>query len=558
MDFDPITLEIMRNRWKGIAEEMCAALIRTSYSTNIKDRRDCSAAIAMPNGEILAQAEVGTPLHLGIMPGVLTSILKAFPVDSMKPGDMYITNLPYPEGPGHLPDVSMVSAIFYDGIPVALAASTAHHVDMGGFAPGSMPFGVTEIYQEGLQIPPTRIFSNHKLDGPIYELINQNVRTQNEVRGDLMAQYACARIGQARVLELMEKERQDEIQRYMREIIDYSERRMRAGIRALPDGKYTFEDFLDDDGVSDDPVPIRVTIHIDDDQLVADFTGTGNQVLGPLNARLSAARACVYYVCKAVVDPDLPPSAGAYRPIDVIAPEGSILHAIYPAAIGNANILTDQRVVDVLLGALHQATPERVCAACSGEMNLLNIGGLDPHTGVYYNYVETYAGGQGAMHDLDGEDGVHTHLTNTRNAPVEVIERTYPLQVVQYGLVTDTSGAGKHRGGSGMMRELRCLGERTIVTIGADRRKFTPWGLEGGQHAKGAHCYVTEPDGNVRELPTKVYTILSKGETLMIQTPGGGGWGPPGERDTERIEKDLENGLISSDNANGTCHNNKD
>ncbi|SVD03456.1 uncharacterized protein METZ01_LOCUS356310, partial [marine metagenome] len=227
MDFDPVTLEIMRNRWKGIAEEMCAALIRTSYSTNIKDRRDCSAAIAMPNGEILAQAEVGTPLHLGIMPGVLTSILKAFPVDSMKPGDMYITNLPYPEGPGHLPDVSMVSAIFYDGIPVALAASTAHHVDMGGFAPGSMPFGVTEIYQEGLQIPPTRIFSNHKLDGPIYELINQNVRTQNEVRGDLMAQYACARIGQARVSELMEKERQDEIQRYMHEIIDYSERRMR-------------------------------------------------------------------------------------------------------------------------------------------------------------------------------------------------------------------------------------------------------------------------------------------------------------------------------------------
>ena len=558
MDFDPVTLEIMRNRWKGIAEEMCAALVRTSYSTNIKDRRDCSAAIAMPNGEILAQAEVGTPLHLGIMPGVLASILKAFPVDSMKPGDMYITNLPYPEGPGHLPDVSMVSGIFYDGIPVALAASTAHHVDMGGFAPGSMPFGVTEIYQEGLQIPPIRIFSNHEIEGPIYELINQNVRTQNEVRGDLMAQYACARIGQARVSELMKKERTDEIQRYMREIIDYSERRMRAGIRALPDGAYTFEDFLDDDGVSDDPVPIRVTVHINGDHLLADFAGTGNQVLGPLNARLSAARACVYYVCKAVVDPDLPPSAGAYRPIDVIAPEGSILHAKYPAAIGNANILTDQRVVDVLLGALHQAAPERVCAACSGEMNLLNIGGLHPNTGTYYNYVETYAGGQGAMYDLDGEDGVHTHLTNTRNAPVEVIERTYPLQVVQYGLVPDSSGAGKFRGGSGMMRELRCLGDRTIVTIGADRRKFTPWGLEGGQHGKGAHCYVTEPDGNVRELPTKIYTVLSKGETLMIQTPGGGGWGSPAERDAGRIENDLVNGLINSDNDNSPCQNNKD
>jgi N-methylhydantoinase B len=257
----------------------------------------------------------------------------------------------------------------------------------------------------------------------------------------------------------------------------------------------------------------------------------------------------MYFVCKAVIDPDLPPSAGAYRPIEVSAPEGSILQAKYPAAIGNANILTDQRVVDVLLGAMYQAAPDRVCAACSGEMNLLNIGGIDPSTTEYYNYVETYAGGQGAMHDLDGEDGVHTHLTNTRNAPVEVIERAYPLQVVQYGLLQDTSGAGRQRGGSGMMRELRCLGDRTTITIGADRRKYTPWGLEGGHNAAGAHCFVTKPDGSREELPTKVHTTLSSGDRLMIQTPGGGGWGAPSEREDSSVQTDLENGLISEETA---------
>ena len=546
---DPITLELMRNRWTGIAEEMCAALIRTSYSTNIKDRRDCSAAIVQPSGEILAQAESGVPLHLGVMPGVVRSILEEYPVSAMRPGDVYITNLPYPEGPGHLPDVSLVSAIFHDGRPVALAASTAHHVDMGGFAPGSMPFGVTEIYQEGLQIPPMAIFKAGRLDEEIYKLINQNVRTQYEVRGDLMAQFACAQIGQQRVSELMSRESPEDVIRYMDEIQDYAERRMRAGIGTLPDGEYTFEDYLDDDGVTDTPVRIAVTLSISGDELRADFSGCSEQVLGPLNARLPAAASCISYVCKAVIDPDLPACAGAYRPLDIFAPEGSILQATYPAAIGNANILTDQRVVDVLMGALYQAAPDRVCAACSGEMNLVNIGGIDPATGDYYNYVETYAGGQGAMFDLDGEDGVHTHLTNTRNAPVEIMERTYPLRVERYGLIPDTEGPGRRRGGCGMMRELKCLGERTIITLGSDRRKFTPWGLEGGGNATGAHCYVIDAHGHEREIPTKTHAELYENDVLRIETPGGGGWGDPEERDAEKVEEDVRNGLVSRERA---------
>jgi len=544
VNIDPITLEVMRNRWKGIAEEMCAALVRTSYSTNIKDRRDCSAALALPTGEILAQAEVGTPLHLGIMPAVISSILREFPIEEMRPGDMYITNLPYPEGPGHLPDLSLVGAVFHQGEPIALTASTAHHVDMGGYAPGSMPFGVTEIYQEGLQIPPLRMFSGGDIDEALYKLINQNVRTRHEVRGDLMAQYACACIAQQRVDELLQREDAGQVIPCMGAILDYAERRMRAAITTLPEGTYTFEDFLDDDGVSDDPVKIAVTLTVKGDRLRADFTGTSAQVLGPLNARLSAAKACVYYVTKAVLDPDLPANSGAYRPIEVFAPEGTLLQATYPAAIGNANILTDQRVVDVLLGALYPVAPERVCAACSGEMNLLNIGGIDPRSGEYYNYVETYAGGQGAMCDLDGADGVHTHLTNTRNAPVEVIERTYPLQVLRYGLVPGTYGKGEFRGGCGMLRELKCLGERTTVTIGADRRKFTPWGLEGGHNAEGAHCWVVSPDGSRRELPTKVHTVLDEGDQLLTQTPGGGGWGDPDKRDPVKIARDGDDGLL--------------
>lgn len=547
MNIDPITLEVMRNRWKGIAEEMCAALVRASYSTNIKDRRDCSAAIALPSGEVLAQAEVGTPLHLGIMPAIISSILREFPLESMRPGDMFITNLPYPEGPGHLPDLSMVSAIFHQGQAIALTASTAHHVDMGGYAPGSMPFGVTEIYQEGLQIPPLRMFADGQIDETLYKLINQNVRTRHEVRGDLMAQYACATIAQQRIDELLERQDAAQVLPYMNPILDYAERRMRAAITTLPDGTYRFEDFLDDDGVSDDPVKIAVTLTVEGEHFKADFSGTSKQVLGPLNARLSAAKACVYYVCKAVLDPDLPTNAGAYRPIEVFAPEGTLLQATYPAAIGNANILTDQRVVDVLLGALYPVVPERVCAACSGEMNLLNIGGINPRNGEYYNYVETYAGGQGAMYDMDGADGVHTHLTNTRNAPVEIIERTYPLQVVRYGLVANTSGAGQFRGGCGMMRQLKCLGERTTLTIGADRRKFTPWGLDGGHNAEGAHCWVISPDGSCRELPTKVHTVLYEGDQLLTQTPGGGGWGDPEKRDPQKNAQDLEDELVSKD-----------
>jgi N-methylhydantoinase B len=546
---DPIRLEIMRNRWRGIAEEVCAAMIRASYSPNIRDRFDCSTALALPNGEIVAQAEVGTPLHLGIMPGVIRSVLAKVPLEKFEEGDAVITNLPYPDGPGHLPDVSMVSAIFYEGKAVLLVVTTSHHVDMGGYAPGSMPFGVTEIYQEGVQIPPIKLFTRGEMNQAIYELIQQNVRTQKELRGDLMAQWAAACTAAARVRELYAASTPGEVERDLNAILDHAEASIRAGLSRLKPGRYEFEDFLDDDGAGGGPVRVRVALTVNADSLVADFAGTSPQVAGPLNARISAARACVYYAIKAVVDPDLPSCAGAHRPITVLAEEGSLLQARFPAAIGNANILTDQRVVDVILGALYQCAPELVCAACSSEMNLTNIGGLNPVTGNYFNFVETYGGGTGACHDLDGEDGIQNHLTNTQNTPVEVVERTYPLRVVRYGLVPDSGGNGRYRGGCGLVREFLFLGERAMMTLSSDRRRFTPWGLAGGGPARGAHATIISADGSERELPTKTVVTLKRGDRIRIETPGGGGWGNAAERDAAAIKADVDNGYVTDDAA---------
>lgn len=547
---NPVTLEIMRNRWCGVAEQACAAMVRSAYSPNIKDRRDCSAALALPDGQVIAQAEVGTPLHLGIMPAIFRSVLAAVPLEKLGPGDAVITNLPYPEGPGHLPDVSMVSGVFHQDQLVALAGTTAHHIDLGGYAPGSMPLGVHEIYQEGLQIPPTMILRGGEFVAELLALIEQNVRTQHELRGDLLAQFAAAQTAERRVDEMMTQYGSAEVLQYATHVIDHAERCMRAGIEQLPDGQYAFEDFLDDDGISDEPVKIAVSVTIKDDEMVADFTGSSPQVRGPLNCRDSAAKSCVYYAAKAVIDPDLPVSSGAYRPIRVVAEEGSVLNARFPAAIGNANILTDQRVLDTLLGALHQAVPERVCAACSGEMNLINLGGIDPATGEYFNYVETLAGGQGASHDLDGADAVHTHLTNTLNTPVEVIEHSYPLRVRRYAILPDTEGAGRQRGGCGLVREIESLADHVTVSIGADRRRFTPWGLEEGLSASGANCFILRADGTREQLPTKILATMNTGDILRIETPGGGGWGPPADRAQEAIGRDVEAGLVSRQRAN--------
>ena len=394
---DPITLEVMRNAYYSIADEMIAALIRASYSTNIKDRRDTSCAIYTGSGDVVvvAQSEIGTPLHLGTMHSAVQSAMAVYPFDELEPGDAIATNTPYPAGPGHLNDLCLISPIFHEGKLLAISANQAHHVDMGGFAPGSMPFGVTEIFQEGLQIPPVRLFHRGEIVQDLWKLIAQNVRTETEVRGDLMAQYAAGAVGARRLCELADRYGFDTISRYLDEMLDYSERRMRAALTRIPDGVYTFEDIVEGDGITTEPFTIRLRLESRGETARADFSESDDACAGPLNCRWPSVAACVYYVLKALLDPELPPNAGAYRPIEIVVRDGSLLSATYPNAVCNANIVTTQRIVDVLLGALSQAVPDLAPAASSGTMNLLNIGGMDDRTGVYYNYVETYAGGPG-------------------------------------------------------------------------------------------------------------------------------------------------------------------
>jgi N-methylhydantoinase B len=547
---DPITLEVMRHALYSIADEMTAGLVHASYSTNIKDRRDCSCALYTLGGEVVAMSEWGgTPLHLGTMHSALQTALEAFPPESLESGDALILNTPYPAGPGHLNDVCIIGPVFVDGSLFALAASQAHRVDVGGFAPGSMPFGVTEIFQEGLQITPLKIQRRGELDEHLLRFINQNLRTPQENRGDLLAQIAANNIAERRVRELAERYGTELLQTYLSAMLDYSERRMRAGLRTIPSGVYSGEDVMEGDGIHERPVVLRVTLTVADGEVTADFSASDPQTAGPLNCRWPSVAACVYYALKCIVDPDLPPNAGAYRPVEIVTRPGTLLEAQFPAAVCNANIITTQRIVDTLLRALIQAIPERVLAACSGTMNLLNVGGFDPRDGSYYNYIETYGGGQGAMHDRDGMDAVQNHMTNTRNAPVESIEAAYPLRVVRYGLVPDSEGAGRFRGGSGLLREVEVLGSYTRLTLSSDRKGVPPWGVFGGQDAAGSRCIVTDVKGVSRELPSKVTTWLEQGDRLLTVTPGGGGWGDPRTRDPQRVERDVLAGLVSPERA---------
>ena len=547
---DPITLEVMRNALYSIADEMTAGLVHASYSTNIKDRRDCSCAIYTLGGEVVAMSEWGgTPLHLGTMHSALHTALESFPAESLEPGDALILNTPYPAGPGHLNDVCIIGPVFVDGALFALAASQAHRVDVGGFAPGSMPFGVTEIFQEGLQITPLKIQRRGELDEHLLAFINQNLRTPHENRGDLLAQLAANHIAERRVQELATRYGTETLRDYLGAMLDYSERRMRAGLRRIPSGTFSAEDVMEGDGIVDGHVTLRVALTVGDGRITADFSASDPQTAGPLNCRWPSVAACVYYALKCIVDPDLPPNAGAYRPVEIITRPGTLLEAQFPAAVCNANIITTQRIVDTLLMALIQAIPERVLAACSGTMNLLNVGGFDPRDGTYFNYIETYGGGQGAMCDRDGMDAVQNHMTNTRNAPIEAIEAAYPLRVLRYELVPDSEGAGRFRGGSGLLRELEVLGSYTRLTLSSDRKEVTPWGVFGGQAASGSRCVVTGSSGVRRELPSKVTTWLEQGDRLLTATPGGGGWGDARMRDPRLVQRDVQDGLISPERA---------
>ncbi len=519
---DPIELAIFKSAFHSIAEEMGATLRRTAFSPNIKERRDYSCAVFDADGQVIAMGD-HMPVHLGSMPMSVRSAVDAL---TFVPGDIAILNDPYAGGT-HLPDITMVLPVFVGKShqPAFYVSSRAHHADVGGAYPGSMGL-CSEIYQEGIRIPPVKIVRAGQIDRNVLDLVLTNVRTSVEREGDLTAQIGACRVGAQRLQEMAAKYGPRRVHQNMRQLLDYSERLMRAELRKLPGGEFTAEDFLDNDGVDDRPIRIAVTLRIDSGsgRAEVDFAGTDRQVAGSINAVFAITYSAVYYVFRCLLGDDVPATAGLMRPIALHAPEGTIVNARPPAAVAGGNVETSQRMVDVLMRALADAAPERVPAASSGTMTNVTIGGIDPRTGKPFAYYETTAGGMGARPGLDGLSGVHTHMTNSLNTPVEALEYAYPFRVRRYGYRHGSGGRGKYNGGDGLVREIELLTDAQVTTL-ADRRKFAPYGLSGGASGATGHTRLLHLDGTNEELPGKCNRQARRGDVVRIETPGGGGWG---------------------------------
>jgi N-methylhydantoinase B/oxoprolinase/acetone carboxylase alpha subunit len=515
---NPVELELFRHLLVSVAEEMGIVLRKTSFSANIKERRDYSCAVYNGQAETVAMGD-HMPVHLGAMPLSVQHVLKDL---DLREGDVAIVNDPFAGGT-HLPDITAVAPVFCGGKqPSFYLANRAHHADVGGMTPGSMPLA-REIYQEGIRIPPVLLVRAGKVQAGILRLLLANVRTPVEREGDIRAQLMAITSGEQRLREMVKRYGLSAVERRMSDLLEYSERLSRAAIRAVPDGRYAFEDFLDDDGFVDKPVPIRVAITIEGDEAVVDFTGSSPQVSGSVNANLAVATSATMYVFRCLIQEDVPYTTGLMRPVRIIAPEGTVVNAISPAAMAAGNVETSQRITDVLLGALAQALPDRIPAASSGTMNNLSMGGVNPRTGKAFAYYETIAGGMGASAVAPGLDAVHTHMTNSWNTPVEAFERLYPLRIRRYSIRRGSGGMGKNKGGDGVVREFEFL-TATDVTLLTDRRIRSPFGLRGGERAfSGTNTMVR--GGRAIAIPAKGTFATKTGDRLCIQTPGGGGWG---------------------------------
>ena len=510
MSIDPITLEVARNRFAQIADEMGVVLRRTAYSPNIKERADCSAAVFVPSGEMLAQAE-HIPVHLGSMPASVEAVLDRFG-DDVQPATQYAVNDPFAGGT-HLNDLTLVRPVFSGGSLIAWVANRAHHADVGGEAPGSMPAHATTVDQEGHRVAPMPAVRNGEWLPEFVEPFLAATRTPAERLGDLSAQLGANEAGAQRVLSLVGE--QDRFSEVTAALLDYGERRMRAALERCPDGEYTFTDFMEFTGAL---LPIRVAVTIDGDGLHADFAGSAPEVAGNINAVEAVTRSCLYYAVRVATDPTIPANGGCYRPLTLTAPPGSLVNANPPAAVAAGNVETSQRIADVLLGALAGAAPQRVPAAGQGTMNNILIGNDD------FAYYETLAGGQGGRPGGPGQSGIHTGMTNTRNTPIESLESHYPIRILRYGLRRGSGGAGRHPGGEGIEREIEFLAAATLSLMG-ERRVLPPWGLAGGRPGKQGEDWLIRKGGTLERLPSKVTVGVSPGDRLLVRTPGGGGWG---------------------------------
>lgn len=520
MKFDPIKLELYKNILTSVAEEMGVTLQRTAFSPNIKERLDFSCAVFDANGGMVAQA-AHIPVHLGSMP---LSVLAAIENIQMAQGDVVVLNDPF-RGGTHLPDITLVTPVFSDtsnGEPDFYVANRAHHADVGGMTPGSMPLA-TSVIQEGIRIPPVKLLQAGEINEDVLQLILANVRTPIERQGDIEAQLAANRIGERRLQEITQKYSIEEINSYMQELCAYASRMVRAFLRNIPDGKYEFSDYMDNDGITDTPIKICVAIEIKGDTAIVDFTGTSEQVRGSVNAIYAITVSAVFYTFRCIAGEDVPSNAGCLEPIQIIAPKGTVINANFPAAVAGGNVETSQRIVDVLFGALAKACPEQIPAASSGSMNNITIGGYDSERDRDFTYYETIAGGMGARPTCDGIHAIHTHMTNTMNTPIEAIESSYPMQVEQYAIRQGTGGEGKFKGGDGIVRSLRLLTDAE-VTILSERRVFSPYGLQGGANGQSGSNVLIR-DGKEQPISAKATLAIQEGDIIEIRTPGGGGYG---------------------------------
>ncbi len=546
MAVDAISLEVFKNLFISVSEEMGVALQRTAYSSNIKERRDYSCALFDSAGQMVAQA-AHQPVHLGAMPASVQAALDTFP-PALRPGDMVILNDPYLGGT-HLPDITLVAPVYIELTPeiapevtsgetppktkgkelVGFVSNRGHHADVGGMTPGSLPLS-TELYQEGLIIPPVKLARGGRINQAVVQLICRNSRTPEERKGDLAAQVASIRVGERRLQEITQRYGIAETQEHMAALLDYSERVTRRAIRDIPNGVYRVLDYMDDDGLTEQPVPIRVAITVADDSMTVDFTGTSPQRPGCINAPQAVTVSACLYVIRCVVGDEAPANQGCLRPLEIITPRGTLVNPEPQHGVAGGNVETSQRITDVLLAALAQALPNLIPAASQGTMNNLLIGGHDLNRDKPFVYYETIGGGMGARPNQDGISGIHTHMTNTLNTPIEALEFAFPLRMKRYALRRGTGGAGKFSGGDGIVRDVEFLAPAR-VTILSERRKYTPQGLHGGHHGQPGENVLLRGGYEEVRLAGKETLDVEAGDVLSIRTPGGGGWGKPEDRD---------------------------
>lgn len=544
---DPITIEIVASAFRSVVDETFIALMKSAYSTNIKERHDHSTAICDTAGRLIVQADMSLPIHIASMTGLMRTILAKYPLHEIEEGDMFVANDPHVAGGTHLPDINYAAPIFIDGEMLGFVCNIAHHADIGGMAPGSMAGGMSEIYQEGLRIPLVRLFRRGEMQQDLMDMFLLNARIPDERRGDHFAQIAACRLGIRRVREIGARYGTALIRQVWDEMIARTHARMRAAIAAVPDGVYTFGDVMDDDGVATSNIPIRLRVTVTGDRALFDWRGSSAQVAGNINLPINATQAAVAYGLRALLDPEIANNQGIIDCCEILTDRGSIVDCVAPAPVA-ARANTSQRLIDMIIGALAPAIPDRAVGASNGANTTAVFSGIDPATGQPYLYFETLGGGFGGRNDRDGKDGVQVHITNTSNLPIEAIETEYPLRVVAYGFVQDSGGPGQYRGGGGLRRVIEPVGHDCIFNGAGERFSNAPWGIFGGKPGARGQYLLQDTDGRIRQLEVKPAGVpLPSGARLTVETPGSGGYGPPEARAPEALATDFRSAKFSKE-----------